>query len=181
MVVVGEPGYSGSAGGSDRLGRAHVFTRQVSGQWTPVTAIEASAAVAHDVFGAAVALSSGRLTVTAPGRAGQSGALLVLNIQRDCDQDFVSDVLQIAANPSLDCNGDLILDACGPDTDGDGVPNACDCSSDLNGDGVIGAADLVFVLAEWGNFGQGPADITRDGRVDAQDISALLAGWGGCP
>jgi FG-GAP repeat len=180
MVVVGEPGYSGSAGGSDRLGRAHVFTRQVSGQWTPLTAIEASAAVAQDVFGAAVAIASGRLVSTAPGRDGQRGATLFANLQRDCDQDLTVDILQIAADPSLDCDGDLLLDACQPDTNGNGVPNACDCAADLNGDGVVGAPDLVFVLAEWGNFGQGPADLSGDMRVDAQDVAILLSAWGLC-
>lgn len=95
MVVVGEPGYSGISDGSGRFGRARVFTRQVNGQWSSLTDIEAREPAPQDVFGAAVALSGGRLAVTAPGRAGQSGALLVLNIQRDCDQDFLSDVLQI--------------------------------------------------------------------------------------
>lgn len=181
MVVVGEPGYSGSAGGSDRLGRAHVFTRQVSGQWTPLTAIEASAAVAQDVFGAAVAIASGRLVAAAPGRDGQRGATLFANLQRDCDQDLVLDILQIAAHPSLDCDGDLLLDACQPDTNGDGVPNACDCPSDLNGDGVVGSADIVFILTEWGNYGQGPADISGDARVDGLDVALLLSAWGLCP
>jgi hypothetical protein len=181
MVVVGEPGYSGSAGGSDRLGRAHVFTRQVSGQWTPVTAIEASAAMAQDVFGAAVAIASGRLVAAAPGRDGRRGATLFANLQRDCDQDLVLDILQIAADPSLDCDGDLLLDACQPDTNGDGVPNACDCPSDLNGDGVVGSADIVFILTEWGNYGQGPADISGDARVDGLDVALLLSAWGLCP
>jgi hypothetical protein len=181
MVVVGEPGYSGSAGGSDRLGRAHVFTRQVSGQWTPLTAIEASAAVAQDVFGAAVAIASGRLVAAAPGRDRQRGATLFANLQRDCDQDLILDILQIAAHPSLDCDGDLLLDACQPDTNGDGVPNACDCPSDLNGDGVVGSADIVFILTEWGNYGQGPADISGDARVDGLDVALLLSAWGLCP
>jgi hypothetical protein len=181
MVVVGEPGYSGSAGGSDRLGRAHVFTRQVSGQWTPVTAIEASAAMAQDVFGAAVAIASGRLVAAAPGRDRQRGATLFANLQRDCDQDLILDILQIAAHPSLDCDGDLLLDACQPDTNGDGVPNACDCPSDLNGDGVVGSADIVFILTEWGNYGQGPADISGDARVDGLDVALLLSAWGLCP
>jgi hypothetical protein len=180
MVVVGEPGYSGSAGGSDRLGRAHVFTRQVSGQWTPVTAIEASAAMAQDVFGAGVAIASGRLVVSAPGRIGQSGALLTTNVLRDCDQNLVADLLEIAADASLDCNGDLLLDACQPDSNSDGVPNACDCPSDLSGDGVVSSADLAFILAEWGNFGAGPADLTRDLRVDGQDIAVFLSAWGSC-
>jgi hypothetical protein len=157
-----------------------VFTRQVSGQWTPVTAIEASAAMAQDVFGAGVAIASGRLVVSAPGRIGQSGALLTTNVLRDCDQNLVADLLEIAADASLDCNGDLLLDACQPDSNSDGVPNACDCPSDLSGDGVVSSADLAFILAEWGNFGAGPADLTRDLRVDGQDIAVFLSAWGSC-
>ena len=179
-IVVGEPGY-GTGTSSALIGRARVFARQPSSQWVPVTSILALQPAANDVFGASVAFASGRLVVSAPGRTSQQGAVMSLNFGADCDQNQVSDVLQIAANAALDCNGDLVLDACQPDTDGDGIPNACECPSDLNGDGAVNSPDIVFVLTEWGNFGQGPADITGDERVDAQDIAALLAAWGPCP
>ena len=103
-----------------------------------------------------------------------------LNLGADCDQNQVSDVLQIAGDPALDCNGDLVLDTCQPDTDADGIPNACECPWDLNGDGFVSSADLSFILTEWGNYGQGPADVNRDLRVDAQDIAVFLSNWGAC-
>ncbi len=177
-MVVGEPGYGASV--ESLTGRAHLYARQPSSQWELVASIEATDPLAQDIFGSSVAISAGRVVVTAPGRDERRGALLTADFTRDCDQDGVSDALQIALDPSLDCNGDLVPDACQPDSDGDGVPNLCDCRGDLNGDGFVGSADLAFVLTEWGNYGQGPADITGDLRVDAQDITEVLFLWGPC-
>ncbi|MEY2715232.1 MAG: hypothetical protein RIT24_1575 [Planctomycetota bacterium] len=178
-IVVGEPGY-GTATSPALIGRARVFARQPSSQWIPVTSILALQPAANDVFGASVAFASGRLVASAPGRLGQEGAVMSLNLGADCDQNQVSDVLQIAGDPALDCNGDLVLDTCQPDTDADGIPNACECPWDLNGDGFVSSADLSFILTEWGNYGQGPADVNRDLRVDAQDIAVFLSNWGAC-
>jgi hypothetical protein len=57
---------------------------------------------------------------------------------------------------------------------------ALDCAADLNDDGIVDVADLLILLAAWGEPG-GEADIIQDGLVDHLDLFALLAGWGPCP
>ncbi len=53
---------------------------------------------------------------------------------------------------------------------------------DLNGDGVVGAADLLILLASWGECPDlpetCPADLDGDGNVGAADLLILLANWG---
>lgn len=51
---------------------------------------------------------------------------------------------------------------------------------DVNGDGVVDVADLLAMLAAWGDCPGGPdcpADLDGDGTVDAADLLALLANW----
>ena len=87
----------------------------------------------------------------------------------DCDADGRPDLLEIAADPTLDADGDGALDAC--------VGNP----ADLDGDGMVAAADLAILLDAWGDQGAPgtiPADLSGDGVVNAADLSALLAAWG---
>jgi hypothetical protein len=53
------------------------------------------------------------------------------------------------------------------------------CPADLDGSGAVDAADLVALLAAWGDKG-GPADLDGSGTVDAADLVLLLAAWGAC-
>ena len=48
---------------------------------------------------------------------------------------------------------------------------------DIDGDGDVDTADLLALLAAWGNPG-GPADINGDGIVNTEDLLILLGNWG---
>jgi hypothetical protein len=60
-----------------------------------------------------------------------------------------------------------------------------DCLADLDGDGLTGIADLLILLAAWGDVnGFEPADfdpLGGDGIVGITDMLELLAAWGPCP
>jgi len=60
-----------------------------------------------------------------------------------------------------------------------GVEPMPECPEDINGDGVVNTEDLLILLGNWGNSGDG--DIDNNGVVNTQDLLALLAAWGDCP
>lgn len=127
------------------------------------------------VFPAAIQMSGidgpdGRWTDTfTDPEAGVStrSALLVWSNFADCDGDDRPDLLEIAADPSLDANGDGALDACARAHPGD-----------VNGDGRVDAADIALLLNAWGTS-DASADLDGSGVVDAADLSAVLSGWTG--
>ena len=53
---------------------------------------------------------------------------------------------------------------------------------DVNEDGHVGLADLLMLLAAWGDCpdppADCPADVDDDGDVDFADLLVLLANWG---
>jgi choice-of-anchor B domain-containing protein len=53
---------------------------------------------------------------------------------------------------------------------------------DVNGDGVVDTADLVELLAAWGDCPdppeECPADVNEDGIVDTEDLLVVLSNWG---
>lgn len=54
-------------------------------------------------------------------------------------------------------------------------------TGDLNGDGVVNVADLLILLANWGNCpssGSCTGDLNDDGIVNVADMLILLANWG---
>jgi hypothetical protein len=55
------------------------------------------------------------------------------------------------------------------------------CEGDANGDDVVDTADLVILLAEWGDCVGCDADFNGDDVVDTADLVILLAAWGPCP
>jgi hypothetical protein len=55
-----------------------------------------------------------------------------------------------------------------------------ECPEDVNGSGVVDVADLLALLAAWGQSG-GPEDVNGDGVVGVADLLQLLAAWGPCP
>ncbi len=57
------------------------------------------------------------------------------------------------------------------------------CPGDLNGDETIGVADLLVLLACWGDAdGEcAAADLNSDSSVGVPDLLQLLGAWGTCP
>jgi hypothetical protein len=62
--------------------------------------------------------------------------------------------------------------------DGEDPPPTCD--GDIAPNGVVNVADLMVLLAQWGEVPPGPADINGDGFVDVNDLLILLENWGPC-
>jgi hypothetical protein len=54
------------------------------------------------------------------------------------------------------------------------------CPADVTGDGVVGFADVLAVIAAWGQAG-GDADVNGSGLVGFDDVLAIVANWGACP
>ena len=53
------------------------------------------------------------------------------------------------------------------------------CAADVNSDGTVDVADLLSVIAAWGQSGV-PEDIDGDGTVAVGDVLELIAAWGPC-
>jgi hypothetical protein len=62
--------------------------------------------------------------------------------------------------------------------DGDDPPPTCE--GDVTPDGVVDVADLMVVLAQWGEAPPTLADINEDGFVDVLDLLIVLENWGPC-
>jgi len=54
------------------------------------------------------------------------------------------------------------------------------CPQDINESGAIDTADLLALLAAWGESGDIPEDVNGDGVVNTADLLDLLAAWGAC-
>ncbi|MDY7108618.1 MAG: sialidase family protein [Planctomycetota bacterium] len=106
----------------------------------------------------------------------------------DCNGNGIADPDDIADGASYDCNDNGIPDECeiaaDPelDADGSGVLDECEALGDLDGDGEVDTADLLTLLANWGDCPGGgepcPGDLDGDGDVDTADLLALLGNWG---
>lgn len=59
------------------------------------------------------------------------------------------------------------------------VALAVECRGDVDGSGDVDFADILAILAAWGNAG-GPEDVDHDGAVGFSDVLATLASWGPC-
>lgn len=114
----------------------------------------------------------------------------------DCDNDGISDVFEIADDPSLDCNRNIMLDVCdvgsgqSEDANDNVIPDECEQSpvitGDLDGDGDVDGADLGLLLGTWGPAAPPPggaqggfADFDESGEVDGADLGVLLGAWTG--
>jgi hypothetical protein len=86
--------------------------------------------------------------------------------ENDCQPNGVPDECDIADGTSEDSNGN-------------GMPDECECPGDLDGNGVVNTADLLYLLAAWGDNPEG--DVDGDGDTDTADLLILLAAWGECP
>ncbi len=90
---------------------------------------------------------------------------LVLEYERDCDNDGVVDRVAVDLGLVVDANGDAI-------------PDICQCLGDLNFDGIVDSADLVMLLGAWDT--DSAADFDGSDRVDAADLVTLIDAWGEC-
>jgi hypothetical protein len=85
-----------------------------------------------------------------------------------------------------DCNANGELDVCdiasgeSNDVNENEIPDICECLEDVNGDFLVNVADVLAVIADWGNTANVPADVNNDGIVDVQDLLAIVAAWGAC-
>ena len=116
---------------------------------------------------------------------GDLDVLVSRIILPDCNQNGIEDLLDIAANPALDCNTDGLIDLCQPDADMDGLIDACDnCpaapnpdQSDGDGDGSGDACDGCAAdpaKTGPGACGCGVADVDANGNGVADCIDMGL-------
>ncbi len=102
---------------------------------------------------------------------GDSGILtracVEIMIASDCNQNGISDSIDIASGTSLDINSN-------------GVPDECGCIADIEPNGYIDGADLSRMLSRWGRCDACSEDLTGDGNVAADDLAVLIAQWGVC-
>lgn len=112
------------------------------------------------------------------GKTVTGGVLNAFAAVADLDQDGTPDAQQIAADPTLDCNGNgnWILDAFEPDCDMNGVADSCEIAkgtaADCNGDGVPNQCQTcAMVPAGPRAEDTGPCATNRDCRVDPLDTS----------
>ena len=89
----------------------------------------------------------------------------------DFNDDGVDELLLFRESPFL-LGGGLMVD----------VLRRNVLTGDVNGDGQVGFADLLLVLARWGeDCGNCPEDLSGNGVVDFDDVLALLTNWTGAP
>ena len=102
--------------------------------------------------------------------------------ENDCNDNGIPDDCDIAADPSLDCNGNLVIDACEwEDCNDNGVLDECDildCDgspwcSDCNGNGVPDVCDIAAGATDCQPNGipdECEEDCNGNGIVDECDI-----------
>ena len=102
------------------------------------------------------------------------------------DGDFLLRVVGSDGSLEQDCNANVVLDACdiedgvSEDSNGNGRPDECECVGDVDGDGTIDFADLLAVLATWGDCPGCLEDLDGSGDVGFPDVLQLLSLWGVC-
>ena len=111
------------------------------------------------------------------------GRLFYLNEDDDIQEFQLVDQAEVGRfvlGMGQDANGELYLlaNSTGVPFDSTGVVlRIAPKLGDLNGDGVVGAADLLALLASWGDMNSA-ADLDMNGIVGASDLLILLANWG---
>jgi hypothetical protein len=106
---------------------------------------------------------------------GTGSAYVFRNIYSDCNGNGISD----------ECD---ILDGTSIDLDENGVPDECEVNcfnfaggectaSDFDNNGEVNIADLLQLIAAWGNS-TGVEDLDNDGDVDVADLLILIGDWG---
>ncbi|MCK4660324.1 MAG: thrombospondin type 3 repeat-containing protein [Phycisphaerae bacterium] len=104
---------------------------------------------------------------------------VALDIRFDCNSNGITDLCEIAAGTSNDCNRNDVPDECDPDVDSDGVPDDCDncpdtpnpdqadfdgdglgdiCDPDIDNDGVPNPLDVCDYTPPGANIVTDPED-----------------------
>ncbi len=105
-----------------------------------------------------------------------AGAVHLIPLPIDCNNNGVSDACDIATRASSDANADGVPDDCQPNSCPRG---GCENLDIAGNDCVINLGDLGLLLANFNREGwdiAGDSDI--DGDVDLADLGAMLAAWG---
>jgi hypothetical protein len=76
--------------------------------------------------------------------------------------------------------GDVAPDPDSWGTDEEFVDPTQTCQGDVVPNGVVDVADLVVVLASWGDCPGCPGDASGDGVVDVEDLLLVMSWWGPC-
>ena len=134
--------------------------------------IQPEDASALGLSGSRVAISAQAVLAASPaaqvGTSAYSGATLIFDRTRDCNDNARPDALDVATGS-------------GADVDGDGVLDECQCAGDLFEDGIVNGIDLGVILSQWGPAAPGTVgDINRDGAVNGADLGVIVASWGSC-
>ena len=53
------------------------------------------------------------------------------------------------------------------------------CPGDVDGDSLVNVDDLLAVISDWGQVGDG-TDIDESGSVDVNDLLVVISAWGAC-
>ena len=171
------------AGSDPDVGAIHVFA-DVAGVWHDVARVTLPNAVSLAAVGTSVQLTDGVLCFGAPGAFGSGvfeGAVGVLPLNSDCDEDLIPDFIEIAMG-AADCDSDTRPDVCQADADLDGTIDACDgCPADqLKVDPGICGCGVTDSDMDMDGFPDClcPADLSGNGTVDGSDLGIILAYWG---
>lgn len=162
--------------------------RYLDGEWVEIALVADPLGESAGGFGHIVCLDRDRLLTSAP-LVGQFGEAYIYAVPFDCNGNNIDDTCDIAdcdGSPWCgDCNANGIPDECdiararSLDVNLNGIPDECECLADVDGNGSVNSADLLAILAQWGE-GAPPEDINRDGLVNIDDLLAVLAAWGPC-
>jgi len=186
----------GARGDSDNdflSGSAYVFRLERRG-WVQEVKLLASDGAWHDYFGGSVSISGDSIVIGAHGDddngldAGSAyvfwydGLGWVEQIKLLASDGAAED----AFGSSVSISGNTaIIGAYGDDDHRDFSGSAfifAQCPADFEGDGDVDTADLLTLLAAWGDCPINcPWDFNGDGYVDDLDQEILLAHWGDCP
>ncbi len=111
-----------------------------------------------------------------PDDGSFAGAVHLIPLPIDCNNNGITDACDIATGASSDANADGVPDDCQPN---DCPRGGCENLDIAGNDCVINLGDLGLLLANFNREGwdiAGDSDI--DGDVDLADLGAMLAAWG---
>ena len=113
--------------------------------------------------------------------AGAVGSRLTLKIWKDGDPE--PDTPQLITSDGIFSSGDLVIGISHEGAEAtigaifDDIRYTTAAPGDVTGNGRVDIADLMAVLAAWGDCGNCREDVNGDRTVDYEDLAIVLAGW----